>query len=186
MSFIRSAREIAAEKVEKMGRLTADERKRLREQELGQVGAALVEKYFGSNDERVLESGLERYDDAGRKLLSRVVLERLLSAVELRSPGRLDAVIRGIARLPGAERLEAGAARLRDVFARYRQAEDEVRGQIEREGREVLHRLRVAGTAVEEINIRARPEWEQKVRGLAEPFVQELESIKQELMSAAG
>lgn len=184
MSFIRSAREIAVEKAEKVGRLSDDERRQLKAQEMEGLGAALVEKYLGSGDERVLEEAFERYGPGERELLGRVVLQWLLKAVELRSPGRLDTVIRGAAKLPKAESLLPGTARLRDVMERYRAMEDEIRGQIDREGRAVLHRLRIAGTAVGEINIRARPEWEEKVRSLSGPFVQELESVKRDLLSA--
>jgi len=186
MSFIRSAREIAVEKVEKMGKLSDEERKRLKEQEIGQAGVALAEKYLGNGDERELDKVFEGYGTEERKLLGKAVLERLLQAVELRSSGRLDTVMRGIDRLPRADQLGSATARLRDLFERYRLAENEVRGQIEREGKEALHRLRIAGTAVGEINIRAKPGWEQKVKGLAEPFVQELEAIKREMLSVAG
>ncbi|MEW6143165.1 MAG: hypothetical protein AB1597_08480 [Chloroflexota bacterium] len=186
MSFIRSAREIAAEKVEKIGRLSEDEQRRLKEQEIGQAGVALAEKYLGSSDERVLEDAFERYGVEERKLLGKAVLEWLLQTVELRPPGRLDTVIRGIASLPGTEKLGPGIVRLRDVFAHYQTAENDIRGQIDREGKEALHRLRISGTAVGEINIRARPEWEQKVKGLSEPYIQELEAVKKELLSAAG
>lgn len=184
MGFIRSAREIAVEKVESMGKLSDEERRCLKEQEMGQVGIVLVEKYLGSGDERVL--AFEPYSTEERRFLGRLMLERLLQAVELRSPGRLDTVIRGIGRLPYADQLVPAVSKLRDLFGRYQLAEKEVRGQIEREGKEVLHRFRIAGTAVGEINVRARPEWEQKIKGLAEPFVQELEIIKREMLLAVG
>lgn len=186
MGFIRSAREIAAEKVEKMGKLSEDERRRLREQELQQSAVALAEKYFGSGDERVLYEVFGLYGLEERKILGKAVLERLFNAVELRSPGRLDTVVRGINRLPQASQLGSVIAQLKDLFERYRAAETEARGQIDREGREVLHRLRIAGTAVGEVNIRARPEWEQKVKRLSEPFIQEMEVIKREMLSVAG
>ncbi|MCX8125827.1 MAG: hypothetical protein N3E40_01605 [Dehalococcoidia bacterium] len=186
MSFLKSAREIAVEKAEKIGRLSEEERRQLKEQEVRQAGAAVAEKYLMSGDERVLVEALERCSAEERGQLGRMVLEWLLRSVELKAPGRLEVVVRGIERLPGAEKFASGIARMRDVFERYRLAESEVRGRIDREGREELHRLRVGGTAVAGINIRARPEWEQMVRGVAGPFVQELEAVKRELLSAAG
>lgn len=185
MSFIRSAREIAAEKAGRIEGLTEDERKRLREQGLEDAAKAVAEKYLGSGDERVLGDGIKRYGGS-REELARGVRRRLLASLELRSPGRLESTIRGIRALPSEEGFESSIAKIQDIFKRYQEAENEARGVIDREGKETLHRLRIAGSAIGEINVRAMPEWEQRIKEIAGPFQAELDAVRQELPGKSG
>jgi hypothetical protein len=184
MGLIRSAREIAAEKAERLGGLSAEEERCLREQELASAGTVLAERFLSSGDERVLGEQLGRYSAKERPAVVRALVGGLLQAVSLKSPGRFESVAQAIASLPECQALRSLLDRLGALFERYHQAEEEARGSIDREGKEALHRMRVGGTAVAGINIRARPEWEQRLHTILGPFAVELEEIKREIMAA--
>jgi len=63
----------------------------------------------------------------------------------------------------------------------YEQARGETRRELENKGKEVLHRLRISGTAVGDINIEDSAEWQEKQQLLMATFAPKLDSLEQEL-----
>lgn len=182
MGEIKSARELAAEKVEKLGGLSTEEQRRLKEQEWNTAGSALAERFLISGDEQRLEDRLRQYPVvADREMVARAVLVRLAQTLDLGADGVLESLSRAAAVLPQRDRVAPVLDRVREVFEQYRQVESEARSVIDREGRETLHRMRIGGSAVGEINTRARPEWRARLKELALPLAQQLEELKQEL-----
>ena len=75
--------------------------------------------------------------------------------------------------------------KIKELFQEYREAEKEKRQEIERTGSEILHQLRISGTAISQINVQAKDEWQKKLSELSRPYEERLSGLKQELSSNA-
>ena len=110
-------------------------------------------------------------------------LDYLVEAIDFQSskPGvsRLERAIQGIASLePKSQPI---TERITKLAQEHEQAERKTRQELESNYRELLHQLRISGTAVGDINLEATPEWQPAQQGLAELFRPRLDSLKQEL-----
>jgi hypothetical protein len=186
MGEIRSASEIAQEKASKLGQLSPEERKRQKEEKGGLIGKMLAEKYFSQHDIRFLQTELSKYGSPDRGLISQAAIRRLVEGIDLRYSLKLGEVSKGILSLTDTEAAVQTMDKINELFREYGEAGNRERQEIERAGREILHQLRISGTAISQINIRAREEWLRKLNELAHPFEERLNSLKQELMSSAS
>jgi hypothetical protein len=71
--------------------------------------------------------------------------------------------------------------KVKELFQEYAEAENKERQEIEKMGGEMLHQLRISGTAISRLNIRAKEEWQKKLDQTARPFDERLNYFKQEL-----
>ncbi len=186
MSEIKSAREIAQEKANKLGALSPEERKKQRDDRYRLIGKTLAEKYLGQNDARLLEAELSKYSGPDKDLISRAVLRLLVEGIDLNYSLKLDEIGQGILSLSGTEAAVQTTDKIKELFHEYWEAENKKRQEIERAGREILHQLRISGTAISQINIRAKEEWLKQLNELAQPFEERLNSLKQELLSSVS
>jgi lipopolysaccharide biosynthesis glycosyltransferase len=53
--------------------------------------------------------------------------------------------------------------------------------EIEKAGREMLHQMRISGTAIGRLNVRVKEEWQKKLDQTANPFDERLTKLKNEL-----
>jgi len=183
---IKSAWEIAQEKANKLGELTAEERKKQRENRCRLIGKTLAEKYISQHDVRLLEAELSKHSGQDKGLISQAVLHRLVEGIDLEYSLKLDEIGQGILSLSKAEASAQIMDKIKELFHEYREAENNERREIERAGREILHQLRISGTAINQINIRAKGEWQKRLNDLARPLEERLSSLKQELLSSVG
>jgi len=95
---------------------------------------------------------------------------------------RLEKIVQGIAAM--GPNLQSIVEQIRELSQEYEQAAGKSRQAIENRGREILHQLRVSGTAVDGINIEATQEWQQSWHKLSEPFALRLDGLKQELINS--
>jgi hypothetical protein len=186
MGEIKSAWEIAQEKADKLGELTSEERKKQREDRCRLIGKTLAEKYLSRHDARLLEAELSKHSVRDKELISRAVLHRLVEGIDLRYSLKLDEIGQGILSLSKAEASAQIMDEIKEIFHEYREAENKERQEIERAGREILHQLRISGTAISQINIRAKEEWLKQLNELAQPFEEKLNNLKQELLSSVS
>jgi len=201
MSELKSAWEIARGKADKLGKLSADELEQQREEKCRQIGQGIAGGYLDDIESFDLVTELAREPGEDKGLIRRAVLSRLMEAVDLgqgwgssggpaaavetyRSGGacpRLEKIVQAIASL------EAGLApiveQLAQLFGEYEAASTKARQEIETAGKETLHQLRISGTAVGNINIEARPQWQQAQDRLKEGFEPRLDKLKQELIN---
>lgn len=184
MGEIKSAWEIAQEKADKLGELTSEERRKQKEDKCRSIGKRLAEKYLSEHDARLLQAELSKHGGQDGVLISRAVLHRLVEDIDLKYSLKLDEIGRGILSLSNVEASAQIVAKIKELFNEYREAEDKERQEIERAGREILHQLRISGTAISQINIRAKEEWLKQLNELGQPFEERLNSLKQELLSS--
>jgi hypothetical protein len=186
MGEIKSAWEIAQEKAGKLGELTSEERKKQREDRCRLMGKTLAEKYLSQHDARLLEAELSKHSGQDKELISRAVLHRLVEGIDLRYSLKLDEIAQGILSLSKAETSAQVMDKIKELFRDYREAENKERQEIESAGSEILHQLRISGTAISQINIRAKEEWLKKLNELGQPFEERLNSLKQEFLSSVS
>jgi hypothetical protein len=181
MGEIKSAREIAQEKVSKLGELSPEERRGQREDKCRLIGKSLADKYLSQYDTRLLETELNKHGAQDKNLIIQAAVQRLIEGINLRYGSRLDKINQGILTLVNTETAIETLGKIKELFQEYEEAENRERQDIEKAGREILHQLRVSGTAIGQINIRAKDEWEKRLTQLAGPFEERLSELIQKL-----
>ncbi len=183
MGDIKSAWEIALEKTEKLGKLSPEELREQRRQEMAPVGQGLADRYLGGLGLWQLRVELDRYKGEERALVTEALISALVQGIELGNSDRLAKAIEGISALK--EEHQAGIAEIQDqaeaLFREYQEVEQKERRETEESVREILHQLRISGSAIGGINPRVMPEWQQALDRFAEPYIMQLEELKERL-----
>lgn len=182
MGEIKSAWEIAMEKVDKLEELTPEELKKQEEDRYSLIGQALADKYLSGLDLRQLEVDLDKYRDKERELLRQVVTSKLASAIELGNYGRLEKVMDGISYLNQMEVPGETVDEFKKLFHEYEQADQKAREELEGSAGEILHQLGISGSAIGALNPKAIGECQQDLDRLAQPYRERLEPLKQRLI----
>jgi hypothetical protein len=178
---IKSAWEIALEKTESLGRLSADELRQQEEERCRLVGTTLTDKYLTGLGLRQLEIELDKYRPKERELIEKAIASQLVQLIELGNYSRLEKAIEGIAYFKPDETIQEVAEEIRQLFDEHQAAEQRERKEIEKSAWEILHRMRIAGSAVGEINPQARPEWQKRLAEISQPYREKLENLKEKL-----
>src|SRR4030042_841457 len=182
---IKSAREIAQEKVSKPGELSPEEREGQRQGRCRLIGQSLAEKYLSQYDVRLLEAELKKHSVEDKDLISQAAIHRLIEGIDLGYAPRLDKISQGILTVSNTTKVTETLDKIKELFHEYEEAENRERQEIEKAGREMLHQLRISGSAISQINIQAKEEWQKKLSQLAHPFEERLNYLKQELLRNA-
>ena len=181
MGEIKSAWEIAMEKVEELEELPPEELKRQEEERYTLIGQALADKYLGGLAIWQLEVEMDKYKDEDRELLSRIVILKLVSALELNNYERLEKVISYLKQMKIP--IES-ANEMKLLFQEYEQVEQKAREEMVVSDNDVLHQLGISGNAIAEVNSAAAGESQQVMSGLAQPYKERLELLKQKLVQS--
>ncbi|HEX76655.1 MAG TPA: hypothetical protein G4O12_08795 [Dehalococcoidia bacterium] len=182
MGEIKSTWEIAQEKASKLGELSLEEQKKQREDRCRPIGKSLAEKYLSEHDTQHLEAELSKYNSEDKELISQTALHQLIEGIDLRRGSILDRMSQGILSLAKTETAAEIVGKIKELFQEYQEAEKGERQDIEKAGREILHQLRISGTAISQINIRAKGEWQEKLDKVVHPTKERLNRLKQELL----
>ena len=78
-------------------------------------------------------------------------------------------------------KLQPLIGRIIDLLTEYHQAGKKIKKEVETRTKEVLHQVRISGSAIGEINIEASPQWQQNWQRFKRPLEQQLDALKQEL-----
>ncbi len=184
MGEIKSAWEIAQLKAGKLGNLSPAELKKQREDRCQLIGTSVAEKYLEQDSTQYLEAELDKHDSTDKELIIHAAIERLTEGINLSNRLMLDKVSQGILNMTHGKTAEA-IHRLEALAQEYNEAEDKEQHEINRNGREVLHQLRISGTAIGQINILAKKDWQEKIDQLGQPFKERLSKLKQEILSSS-
>lgn len=188
MGELKSAWEIAQEKANKLGKLSSEEERRQREEKCRQIGQAMAQRWLDGSQGQNLAAEINGYPEEEKSLIKQTTLGYLIEAIDFQNSksgvGGLEKAIQGIAGLePKSQPI---VERLTELVQEYSQAKKKTRQELESKGREVLHQLRISGTAVGDINLEATPQWQQSEQRLIETFRPRLDSLKQELACIFG
>ena len=177
MGELKSAWEIAQEKANKLGKLSAEEEQQERRQRCEEIGKAMAQKYLESPEGRNIEPN--NYPEEGKKLIRQAILNYLVEAIDLKSFALLERATQGIAKIE--PKTKPIIEQINQLAQEYEEDWRKKRREIESKGRETLHQLRISGSAISHINIEAKQEWQQFLYQLAQPFQERLDALKGEL-----
>ncbi len=184
MDELKSAREIAEERAGRLGRLSAEEREEQERQRYNQIGQMLAQRWLDSARRMDLSAELGKQSEEDRHMVKQAVIERLGEAIDLTAGGSTGAANRAIQGISSAApELQPKAEELSALIREYEEGERKLRQRLQDEFRETLHRLRISGTAIGDINIEANPQWQSASRRLADGFAPRLSLLKRSLTS---
>ena len=183
MGEIKSAWELAMEKVDKLGKFSPEELRQQKEDRCGSIGWGLAERYLSGMALRDLKLELDKHKGEERGLVSAALASKLIDAIELGDAERLSKVIEGISelKLMSGEGLNGIRTEIEQLFGEYREAEQKKRREVEVAARGVLHQLRVSGSAIGGVNPEVVPEWKNELDKIAQPYRERLDGMKARL-----
>lgn len=182
MGEIKSAWEIAQAKTARLGKLSAEEERQQREKEFSQIGTAIAQRYLSHWNPQNIQAELAQYSSDDKLIITRAVIGELAQTIDLGSQDMFDRTAKGILLLkPEAE---GTMQQIRELRQEYEQALRKIRQETEARVKEMLHQLRISGTAVSGINVEADQGWQQSIQELAQPLQERLEALKSELCRA--
>jgi hypothetical protein len=191
MGEMKSAFDRAMERAGKMGKLSAEEMRQRVEAEYLPVGRAIAERYLDHGHEQLFKEEVDKHDGERRGIMVRAALKGLVEAVSLTGYERTEKALNGVLTLTDDGRGEVVRGKIGDItglLAEFGQELERKYGeeqeQIEKSERELLHQLRISGSAVGSINMAASQAWGKVYREFSSPFEERLETLKGELLKA--
>ncbi|MFC2039434.1 hypothetical protein ACFLST_01435 [Chloroflexota bacterium] len=186
MREMRSAFEKALERAERLGKLSPEEIRKGKEEKYIPVGQSLADRYLRHGYVQFLEEEVNRYSDDEKDMVRKAALSRLVDAIDLRDHEASGTAMAGILVLGGEQMVGEIRQEIVDLLAAYGKAEkakyEEQKGEVERRERELLHKLRISGSAVGEINLEASETWREVSRTLHCQFDRRLQELGQQLL----
>lgn len=184
MGELKSAWEIAQERANRLGRLSAEEKEQQERQRYRQTGQALAQKWLDSSQQLDIAVELNKYEEQERDIIKQSAIEHLARVIELTNTQGINNVKRIIEAISSLKpELQPKAEEIDQLVQEYERAEKKIRQERENNYRETLHQLRISGTAIDGINIEADHQWQLARQGLVESFTPGLNDLKQALIS---
>jgi hypothetical protein len=183
MSELKSAWEVAQERANRLGKLSAQEKEQQERQRYRQIGQALAQKLMDGSQRLDVTAELNKHEEKEREIIRQAVIEHLEEAIEFtttRGMNSVKMVIEAISSLK--PELQPRAEEIGQLVQEYELAEQKIRQELESQYRQTLHQLRISGTAVDTINIEDNPQWQLARQGLVESFAPRLNALKQALL----
>jgi hypothetical protein len=184
MSELKSAWEIAQEKANRLGKLSAEEKEQQERQRYRQIGQVLAQKWLDSSQQLDMTAELNKHGEKERKIIKQAVIERLVEAIEFTTTRGINSAKRVVEAINSlGPELQPKAEEISQLVQEYEEAEQKIRQDLESGYRETLHQLRISGTAVDSINIEADHKWQLARQRLVETFTPRLNDLKRALIS---
>jgi hypothetical protein len=184
MGELKSAWEIAQEKANRLGKLSAEEKEQQERQRYRQIGQVLAQKWLDSSQQSDMTAEINKHGEKEREIIKRAVIAHLEEAIEFTTTQGINSVKRVIEVISSlGPELQPKAEGIGQLVQEYEAAEQKIRQELESDYSETLHQLRISGTAVGTINIEADHKWKLARQGLVEAFTPRLHDLKQALVS---
>ena len=183
MGELKSAWEVAQERANRLGKLSAEEKEQQQKQGYRQIGQALAQKWMDSPQRLDVTAELGKYEEGERDVIKRAVIEHLVETIGFEDTQVVDNVKRVAQAITSLRpELQPRAEEMGQLVQEYGLAEQEIRQELEGNYRATLHQLRISGTAVGAINIEPNPQWQSARQGLVESLAPRLDALKQALV----
>jgi len=184
MSELKSAWEVAQERANRLGKLSAQEREHQERQRYRQIGQSLAQKWLDSPQRLDIAAELSNQEEGGREVIKQAIIEHLVEAMEFTTTRGINSVKKVIEAIGSLKpELLPRAEELGQLVQEYDLAEQKARQELESHYRQTLHQLRISGTAVDPINIEDNPQWQSARQGLVESLTPRLNALKQALVT---
>ena len=187
MGELKSAYERAMERAERLGKLSPDEMREMREKEYSPIGSALADRYLEHGHLGIFTKEVGKYMGEEGDIVRRAASLRLVERIGLDAPNTSRKAIEGIIALRGDEGIgvmERISSLINDYQEENRRKYDSQREEVERRVKEVLHQLRISGSAIGGVNVQQSQAWEEVSRELGSHFSPTLEALKGELLDS--
>jgi hypothetical protein len=185
MGEMKSALERALDRAEQLGTLSPEEMRKKKEEEHILIGEGLAKRYLEHGFSGVLAEGMSKYDGWEKSVIARAAMSVLLHSIGLEDTDLSERAIRSILDLNSDECIESICQEIEGLLQEYHQAKQrchqENRATIEKSVRESLHRLRISGSAIGEVNTGTGEEWKRMVAELQSRFGDRLSNLKTQL-----
>lgn len=181
MGEIKSSWELAMEKVERLGKLSPEELKRQEEEKHAAIAQVLAEKLLGGLAFWQLQVDLEKFGAHEREPVKAALRRKLVDEIELDKGEKLERVLDGLSNLMDTEELNPVKHDLGQLLQEYEEFEQKATREVEEAAGEVLHQLRISGSAIGGINPGVLPEWQERLDTVAGPYKERLEALKAKL-----
>ncbi|MGB5924816.1 MAG: hypothetical protein WBH01_01800 [Dehalococcoidia bacterium] len=183
MSELKSAWEVAQERANRLGKLSAEEKEQQERQRYRQVGQVLAQKLMDGSQRLDVTAELGRHEEKGREIIKQAIIEHLIEALGFANTRAIDSVKKVIETVSSLKpELRPKAEEMGQLVEEYQLAEQKIRQELESNYRETLHQLRISGTAVDAINIEDNDQWQLARQGLVESLAPRLNALKQALV----
>ncbi len=196
MDELKSAFDRAMERVEQVGKLSPEEMRERREAEYTPAGRAIAERYLEHGHENLFREEVNKHVGDEGDIISRAALVRLVESIDLTSYETAERAMKGVLALAGES--DAGgfngiiAGIIDSMVGLFKEFGEELQHKynsekegVEGEERGLLHRLRISGSAVGEMNMAASETWGAVYRDFSASFRERLEALKKELVREA-
>lgn len=192
MDELKSAFDRAMERAERMGKLSPEEMRERKVTEFTPAGRAIAERYLQHGHENLFVEDVNKHTGDEGDIISRAAMGRLVESIDLASYEAAERAMKGVLALSG----EGGAGEvggiIESILGLFQDFGEEVqrkysseRAKLDAEERELLHQMRISGSAVGQINLAASESWGRIYREFSAPFVERLEALKAELVRKA-
>ena len=183
---IKSAREIAMERLASMPGLTPEELNEQREKEYGPRGTGIAARYLGGAlRDSDLAGELRRYQGKEGEVVRKAFVSALCASISLGDEAKSVRAIEGIGVVAGGADLGGMKREVTAIAVELRQQEEQRRASYEDRGRQRLTRLGISGSAVRP-NVAASEDWRQELAGIEAGYRERIESIREALRRIAG
>jgi len=180
---LKSAFDIAMERAQKLGAMSAQERQRSREEKFRAIGEALGKRYLDGLPLRDVEIELRKHGEK-RQIIIRYLLSFLLDAL---APGNSEGAENILAAVQHYSGNSGAVERIRNIFNEYQkaieQSWEEKRIELATARRKELKLGGISGSAVEPAT-EASPEWLRIKHGLTASYQKRFEETKIPLLKA--
>jgi len=179
---IKSAFEIAMERISALPELTAEDIAAQKEKQFGPIGEGLAAKYLGGLiDEEALPIQVEKLPEDQRPIVRRALITALCRTLQLEGdPGSAEKALRGLQRaFPGK------VAAIESEAEKYREITREFREELQRQSAAIeavaLKPLGISGTAVR-CNPGENPHWLGELKKLRQTYEPRLAALRSNLL----
>jgi hypothetical protein len=186
MGELKSAWEIAQERANRLGKLSAEEEEQQARQRCDQTGQVLAQKWLDASQQLDISAELKKHKEEERNIIKQAIIEHLAEAIGFTATQDIRGMkkaVEGIGSL--GPQLQPKAEEISKLVQEYEGAEQKIRQELESDYRETLHKLRISGTAVDAINIEVTPEWLLARQELVEAFTPRLSDLRQGLINSS-
>jgi hypothetical protein len=184
MGELKSSWEIAQERANRLGKLSAEEKEQQERQGYRQIGQVLAQKWLDSSRQVDMTAELNKYEEKERDIIKQAIIKHLVEAIEFTTTQGINSVKRVVEAISSLRpELQPKAEEIGQLVQEYEEAEQKIRQDLESNYRETLHQLRISGTAVDAINIETNNQWQLARQELVEAFTPRLNDLKQALIS---
>lgn len=192
MDELKSAFDRAMERAERMGKLSPEEMRERKEAEFIPAGRAIAERYLEHGHENLFVEDVDKHAGDEGDIISRAAMGRLVESIDLTGYEAAERAMKGVLALSGEGDTGEVGGIIENMLGLFRDFGEEVQhkysseqGKLDAQEREMLHQMRISGSAVGQINLAASESWGRTYRQMALPFVERLEALKADLVCKA-